>query len=236
MTSRPYEGDELELFRGAVCWKRYWAGKVAPFVRGSVLEVGAGMGANAAALTQAAGSAMTGLTLLEPDPELARRAKDEIAGLSVPAQVRTGTLADLSPAVSFDTIMYIDVLEHIREDRAELTDAGRRLRPGGHLIVLVPAFDYLYTEFDRRIGHFRRYDKSRLRSVVCPGVKEKALFYLDSAGWGASVANRLFLKQSLPTPRQIAFWDNFLVWISACSDPILGRFVGKSLIGVWEKV
>ena len=62
----------------------------------------------------------------------------------------------------FDSILYINVLEHIEDDRAELLSAYRALPVGGFLLLFVPALPQLYSKFDRSVGHFRRYYKKEL--------------------------------------------------------------------------
>ena len=88
--------------------------------------------------------------------------RDAVAAGSLPkhCQAITGTLASLDPEVKADTILYIDVMEHIAGDRQEMADAAARLRPGGHLIVLSPAHQWLFSPFDEAIGHYRRYTDS----------------------------------------------------------------------------
>lgn len=78
------------------------------------------------------------------------------------------TLAALPRDSRFDTILYIDVLEHIADDRAELVEAARRLNPGGYLVVLSPAHQWLFTAFDAAIGHVRRYTAKSLRGFRLP--------------------------------------------------------------------
>jgi 2-polyprenyl-3-methyl-5-hydroxy-6-metoxy-1,4-benzoquinol methylase len=74
---------------------------------------------------------------------------------------RYGSTETLGPEERFDTALYIDVLEHIRDDQTEVARVGRHLTPGGHLVVLAPAHQALYTLFDAAIGHFRRYGMAR---------------------------------------------------------------------------
>jgi SAM-dependent methyltransferase len=229
-----YVGDELELFKGASNWKRYFARHLHPYISGAVLEVGAGNGINAQYL--AAGNAsITAWVLVEPDPELALQIDDNTRGLGLPnRQVIQGIIDDVG-ARQFDTILYIDVLEHIEQAEEEIAKALQRLLPGGHLIVLVPAFNFLYNDFDRRIGHFRRYDKPLLLGQVGGRLAAVKLFYLDSVGFFASLANTLFLKKSLPSPANVRLWDRYLVRLSYLSDVLLRYSFGKSLIGVFRK-
>jgi hypothetical protein len=129
----------------------------------------------------------------------------------------------------------MDVLEHIADDRAELEMAADRLRPGGHLIVLAPAHQWLFAPFDAAIGHFRRYTKGTLGAAAPAALPLIRLVYLDSAGMLASLGNRLLLRSSMPTPRQIAFWDRVLVRCSRWTDPMFGYTLGKSVLAVWRK-
>jgi len=98
----------------------------------------------------------------------------------------------------FDTILYVDVLEHIEKDYAEVALSARRLKPGGHLIALSPAHCWLYSPFDQAIGHFRRYTKQTFAGLTPPVLEIICLRYLDSVGMLASLGNRLILNRSMP--------------------------------------
>ncbi len=222
-----YVGTELTVFARALVWKRYLQRQIRPFLRGQVLEVGAGLGTTTAVLIN---DNCSEWLALEPDPELAR----QIQTLE-PVKVFIGTLADLPADEQFDAILYIDVLEHIENDSAELRFASERLAPGGHLVVLGPAHNFLFTEFDRHIGHFRRYNKGMLREIAPPELVFQRLRYLDSAGFFASLGNRFFLRQSTPGALQILFWDRVLVRISTVIDVLSGYMFGKSILGIWKK-
>ncbi|MCE0521508.1 MAG: class I SAM-dependent methyltransferase [Methylacidiphilales bacterium] len=231
---RPYEGKELELFARARNWKAYWSAKVRPHLGKSVLEVGAGLGANTPFLL---GPEQTDWLCLEPDAALAAQIPATLAGVAGNGIVktRTGTLRDLAADETFDTILYIDVLEHIEDDLGEMRAALGHLSPGGKIVVLSPAHPWLFTEFDRTLGHYRRYTARSLRACTPAGAALVEIRALDSMGLMASVANKLLLHQNMPSPEQIAFWDRCLVSLSCWTDPLLGFSVGKSLIAVWRK-
>ncbi len=229
MTEQHYVGGELELFAAAERWKSYWASRIAPYLRGAVLEVGAGLGSNTPLLRRGADSRWV---CLEPDPALATALR---AAVAPAAEVRTGTVASLDAGELFDCILYIDVLEHIGPDREEVEHAARHLRPGGHLIVLSPAHGWLFSPFDRAIGHYRRYTTGALRALTPATLRVERCFYLDSVGMLASAANRLLLRQSLPNAGQIRLWDRVMVPCSRLLDPCLGYSVGKSVVCVWKR-
>jgi Methyltransferase domain len=227
-TAYEYIGGELALFEKAVNWKRYWRHRVQPFVGGDVLEVGAGTGSNTRLLSDVPRRSWT---CLEPDRTLAGR----ILSMGRGYTTRVGTVEDLSAGERFDSILYIDVLEHIEDDRGELSRAAGHLNSGGHLIVLSPAHQFLYTPFDRAIGHFRRYSRAMLRAAGPAELREVEVVYMDSVGMLASAANRLVLGQSMPSEIQILAWDRLMVPVSRALDPLLWNRVGKSVVGVWQR-
>jgi SAM-dependent methyltransferase len=234
MSQFTYIGNELQLFREAENWKSYYGRIVAPFVGHRVLEVGAGLGATTLHLCRGPERAWT---CLEPDDMMADDIAHQISEGRLPSgcKLRRGTVADLDAQDSFDTILYVDVLEHIKEDGAEMRRAAEHLAPGGSLIVLAPAHNWLFTPFDESIGHFRRYDRKTLAAAIAPELTCAVLSYLDSAGLLASLANRLLLHSSMPSRRQILFWDRFLVPVSRRADWLLRFKVGKSVLGIWRK-
>ena len=231
-TGFDYIGGELALFENAVQWKRYWRSQIAGFIRGDVLEVGAGIGANTEMLS---GIPHRSWTCVEPDGTLAAQIA---ARVNPPFTIVNGTIEHISQ--TFDAILYIDVLEHIEDDTAEMARAAARLTPGGYLIVLSPAHANLFTPFDQAIGHYRRYSRQSLGDTAARAVKGASLTlvklnYMDSVGLMASAANRLLLRQSIPTKQQILLWDRLMVPFSRLLDPCFGGRLGKSILGIWKR-
>lgn len=228
-----YVGTELDVFAGATNWRGYWARQVSPYLGSDVVEVGAGIGSVMRALCT---TRIKRWTALEPDPSMARKLADVASDLNLTqVTVLSGIVRSLPESDLFDAAVYIDVMEHIEDDVTEMMEVSRHIRPGGHVIVLSPAHQALYTEFDRAIGHCRRYDRSSLRRIGPPGFNLVALKYLDSVGMLASLGNKYFLKSGSPTYGQIQFWDKCLVPMSRLLDPLLGYRVGKSILAVWQK-
>jgi SAM-dependent methyltransferase len=229
-----YVGSELELFAAAKNWKAYLAQTLGRFIAGRVLEVGAGIGSNTAWLHN---GTVREWTCLDPDPDFARRIAQRVAsgGLPPSCAVVAGTIAGVGSAARFDTILYLDVLEHIAEDKAELAGAARLLAEGGILLVLAPAHRFLYSPFDAAIGHCRRYDRKSLRALTPPDCRLETLLMLDCAGFLASLANRLMLRMALPSERQIAVWDRLFVPSSRLLDPATRHKFGKTVVAVWRR-
>jgi SAM-dependent methyltransferase len=229
-----YIGNELELFKNAKNWKSYYKSYIKPYLKGKVLEVGAGLGGTTKHLCD--GTQQDWLCL-EPDLELSATIQNMIDTKVLPSCCRltTGTIQDVSKDEKFDAIIYIDVIEHIEDDAAELQRAYHYLKDGGVLMILVPAHQFLFSAFDSAIGHYRRYNKSMLRKAIPQPLKQLNLMYLDSVGLLASITNKLFLKRSYPTLQQILFWDNIMVSISRVIDPLIFKTLGKSVLGIWKK-
>jgi len=234
MSDYSYIGDELDLFSKAKNWKAYWSTQIIPFLQGSVLEAGAGIGSNTRLLFN---NKVKSWTCLEPDVRLLETLKSNLLHDSTLSriQVVNGTLGDFDKSPGFDAIIYVDVMEHIENDAWEMALAASRLNKNGFLVVLSPAHQWLFSKFDARIGHFRRYTKKSLKSVAPPGLKLCRLRYLDCCGLVASLANRLVLHQGLPKSEQIEFWDRRLVPPSTVLDKLTGYVFGKSILGVWQK-
>jgi SAM-dependent methyltransferase len=229
-----YLGTELDLFAYAKNWKSYYAAIIQPYLRGRILEVGAGIGTTTKTLCR---GSYDQWICLEPDPTLLLKIEELIYKSELPnfCQTKNGSISDLNET-SLDTIIYIDVLEHIDNDRHELKSCLDRLAIGGNLVILAPAHQWLYSAFDRQIGHYRRYTKQSLVAVVPQGFKCIKLIYIDSVGMLASIANKILLKTANPSLKQILFWDKVLIPISKVIDRLLFFNIGKSVIGVWQKI
>lgn len=233
-TAYEYVGGELDLFARAVNWKRYFRSHIRPYIRGDVLEVGAGIGETTRHLCD---GRQRSWRCLEPDAALAERLTVLLdrSSLVPKPKVEHTSLANLGGEARFDTILYIDVLEHIGSDTEELQRASARLNPGGAIIVVAPAFQFLFSDFDRSIGHYRRYTKRSLAAAFPASMRRLRLAYLDSVGFLASLANRVLLRQSLPTAAQIAFWDRVMIPVSRWLDPMFRRGFGRSVVAIYAK-
>lgn len=229
-----YPGQELKLFEKATNWKKYFSQLIQPYIHGKVLECGAGIGATAKILNNGINNEWI---LLEPDKEMAELLRSKISQNELPSNCKVieGTISTFENKSLFDTILYIDVLEHIQNDKAEIEMAASRLNQGGYLIILSPAFQLLYSKFDNAIGHFRRYTRKELISLFPVSLKQTLLRYLDSSGFFLSFTNKVFLKQKYPTEKQVQIWDKLIVPVSKISDRVFNYSFGKSILGIWQK-
>ena len=137
----------------------------------------------------------------------------------------------------YDVVYSINVLEHIEDDRAVLDEIRGILKPGGILVLWVPAFQILYSSFDRRVGHLRRYSRKGLKKKVAEsGYDIKRLKYSDSLGWFVTLLFKLIGSRKGRINRKVLlFYSNFLLPISILMDRVLSPFIGKNLIVIAEK-
>jgi SAM-dependent methyltransferase len=233
MSEFRYVGSELKLFAAARNWKTYWSEQIRPFLKGDTLEVGSGIGSNAQFLDPGGEGRWV---CLEPDQYLAEQLIGNL-GETMPqraSEAVCGTLQSLA-GQQFDTIIYVDVLEHVENDKEELNRAAEHLRGGGHLIVLSPAHQWLFSPFDVAIGHFRRYNSSILRRMSPTSLQLERIRYLDCAGMTLLAANAMLLRQSMPTKAQLRLWDRWFVPVSVILDKLFLYSVGKTIVAVWRK-
>ena len=144
---------ELEFFHAAKNWRKYQFGNILKYIKSSVLEVGPGTGNNVQYYRDKASE----ITLLEINKHMSNLLKYKFEG----DQKITVQNSDIhSQEKKFDTLIYMDVLEHIEDDKKEINRALEQLKPGGNILFFVPAFQFLYSDFDKAIGYVKRYNKN----------------------------------------------------------------------------
>lgn len=139
---------------------------------------------------------------------------------------------------STDFIYSSNVLEHIEDDASIVGEMARVLRPGGRVFLYLPAFLCLFSSLDRKVGHYRRYDKAMLRRLF-PKEKWKilSLRYADSLGFAGTLWFKAFGRHqtaySLPP---LVFYDRVIFpWSRGFDWLTKGMFVGKNVLLCAEK-
>ena len=136
----------------------------------------------------------------------------------------------------FNSIIYSDVIEHIKDDEKEIKIALKKLNKNGYLIIMVPAFQYLYSEYDKSIGHFRRYEKKFFVNFAKKNkIKCVKSIYFDSIGYFFLVLSKLINTKNKKNVGLGAFVWNLLVPISRILDVLIGYSFGKSVLCIYRK-
>ena len=182
---------------------------------------------------------VTRLVGLEPDRDLARRVEPDrhlAPGNSSPSiEIRHGGLSDLPLDERYDTIVYIDVLEHIEKDRDEVRRPRRDCIPAVTSSFLPRRSRRSSASSTAPSDIAGATPPRRLKTLTPETLEVIDTRYLDSLGACLSAANRLVLRRSMPTTANILFWDRYVVPASRVFDHALGRFVGRSVVCIWKK-
>ena len=133
-------------------------------------------------------------------------------------------------------ILYLDVLEHIENYEKEILKAHNALKEGGHLVINVPAFQFLYSDFDKDVGHFKRYSKKDITDLVLKNnLKITRLNYYDTIGFLLSFLSKMISSNYKKNfEKKIKIW-NSLIPASRILDKIFISSFGKSLLIVIKK-
>ena len=210
--------DVLRSLEGAHRYNRALAALLAsvPISGGRVLDFGAGSGEFARRLREMGAD----VVCIEPDAVMCERLIGE-------GFVAFRTLEEVTD--SFDSVVMMNVLEHVEDDGALLTQLAQRMAPEGRLFVFVPALQILYSKFDALIGHFRRYSHDSLeRAVSNAGFEVLYIRWFDSLGVLAAMVFKM-LRRTEPTATAVGVYDRYLFPISQIGDRVLHRFIGKNL-------
>ena len=222
-----YDGFELDHFDSALNFRKYQISLITKFIKGKFLEVGAGKGG----LIPFYKNLIKNITIIEPEKKLFKILKKNYSNKRF--SIKNQTIKSVKK--NYDTIIYYDVLEHIKNDLNEVKLASKKLNKNGHLIFSVPAYQTFYNSFDKSVGHFKRYNKKDfivLRKRT--GLKIEKLAYYDSMGFLFLVLNKLFSLKQTNLENKVYLW-NLLMPISKLIDLLTFNKFGKSLLCVFKK-
>jgi SAM-dependent methyltransferase len=221
-------------FEFAALWEaaNYRAAIVREFqehLRGHLLEVGCGIGQMTREFQLL--SAIDRITCIEPDQGFADQHARDIRG----AELVVGTAADLPPTTEADSIVSINVLEHIEHDQEEMARYARLLKDRrGHLCALVPARPEIYAPLDKDFGHFRRYTAPELRGKLQnAGFRIEKLHYFNFVGYFAWWFSFRLRKQRSFGVRQVRLYDRVIFpFVNTIETTVARPPIGQSLIAI----
>lgn len=218
-----YEGlENLEILKNAKNYNLYLSSIVIStgISCGKVMDFGAGLGTFAVECR----SVGMEVNCVEPDDLL--RSKLQEQGFKIYKTI------DAVMPESIDYIYTLNVLEHIDDDREVLRQLWCRLRPGGKILIYVPAFQWLYSAMDELVGHKRRYKKHGLENLVREtGFHVDKAQYVDSLGALAALTFKWFGNgEGRINQRGLALFDKFIFPASLVCDIFLKDIIGKNVL------
>ena len=200
------------------------------YLKGNILEIGAGCGSFTRNYIN---NKVESITLTELDDRNSSDLKVNFENYSN-IKILKKTIYDIEQ--KFDVIIYLHVLEHIEKDKEEIEEAVKKLNKDGLLIIMAPAHQKIYSNLDKAVGHFSRYEvdffKKDFKSLEIIDIK-----FLDSMGYFLYYLNKLFFKKEVyPSKFKIFIWDKLFTPISAITDFIFRYKFGKCILAIYKKL
>ena len=202
-----------------------------PYLGKHVVEVGAGIGTISVLLLE---QGLARLHAIEPDDHMYARVSRrlECHGNAVVRQGFLSSVIERDGLPAADSVVSVNVLEHVEDDVEELARMRSVLRPGGCLCLWVPAVPALYSRFDRALGHHRRYRKSELAAKLeDAGFDTLHLGYRDFVGMIPWFLCCRVLGQDL-TRSKVRLYDRCVVPVTSFVGRWLRPPIGKNLVAV----
>lgn len=212
-------------------------GEIKPFVNGDVLEVGSGIGIYSEKLI--GGSKVGTVFLSDIDPSYLRLLKRKFRKFQNVRVVKLDLNSDSDFGRlkrKFDSIVCMNVLEHIEEDSLAMKRIRDALRNGGRMVLLVPAHKFLYNIQDKKVGHFRRYTKHEVEEKARDlGFEVERIFYFNFFsifGWYlyGSILKRFNINEGA-----FGIFDFLVPLLKFLDSYALLNFTGLSLVVILKK-
>ncbi|HSB86402.1 MAG TPA: class I SAM-dependent methyltransferase [Ilumatobacteraceae bacterium] len=217
----------LEQSKNYTAWIR---DLIAPHVTGRIFEVGAGRGTYSPFFAERGH-----LTALEPSAVHCAQLRERLASYPNAVVVNAPPDGTAAPG-SYDTVVLINVLEHLPDDHRALGELYEALAPGGKMVLWVPAFEALYGSFDHSIGHYRRYRKRQLlEQVQNVGFHQVTAHYANLPGFFAWWVVVRVLRRTPTGGRLARTYDRFFVPVVRRIERIVRPPFGQSLLVVVQR-
>ncbi len=225
---------DLEIMAVANNYQNWMYRQIAPYVGNRILEVGAGIGNLTRLLTNRDLIVPTDISELCVD-QLHQRLGDDLR--VKPKLLDLGEPRDEDwSRFEFDTVICLNVLEHVEDHQRALKFMYSVLVPGGRVVILVPAFMFLYGTIDEKIGHFRRYTRRdllpRMREA---GFKIECAFYMNVIGMAGWFWNNRLRRRKEEDLSQILVFDRYIAPWAERLEKFLPPPFGLSLIAIGYK-
>jgi len=232
-----YAGKDLEAMSFAVNYHRWILSIFEPYLGARVVEVGAGTGSFSELLLE---RRLESLSLVEPSTAMYQQLCERVAesqNVTTYNDIFENVAEEIRLAERPDSIIYVNVLEHIADDVHELSVINKTLDAGGRILIFVPALRWLHGSYDRQINHFRRYTRTELeKKCVAAGFKVIASRYFDLFGVLPWWVKYKVLQSNNMEPGAVRFYDQRLVPIAKVLESTLSPPLGKNVLLIGEKL
>ncbi|HEX3798764.1 MAG TPA: class I SAM-dependent methyltransferase [Verrucomicrobiae bacterium] len=231
----PFFAQDLRQMAKAVNYRQWQFKMISPYLGRKVLEVGGGIGNFTPDLARVADSVVS----VEPNNYCYAQLAEKTRGMpNVKVYNITAESLDRFMGADYqaDTVVCMNVLEHLEDDELAVNTFSKRLAPGGLLVLLIPAVPWLFGEIDRRLGHYRRYSKGSAAALMRKtGMTMVRMRYFNFIGVWGWLWNARVAKSLTQSDGQIHFFDNYIVPWESRLEKVIAPPVGQSLLVVARK-
>lgn len=223
--------SDLETMSVATNYRNWMYHRLSPYIGQKILEIGAGIGNFTELLIDRE------LVLPTDNYEpciayLSSRFGDRLKAQPILLDA-SGDIVTALKEYGFDTIVCLNVLEHIEDDLKALVEMHKVLEKGGRLVLLVPAFQFLHGTVDKALGHYRRYTRKDLLPVMCQaGFTIERSFYMNVVGMAGWFWNNRVIKRREESAKQIGIFDRYFAPAAELTERLLPPPLGLSLIAI----
>lgn len=228
-----YEGSDLEAMGAAENYPKWIVEEFSPYLKGAIADVGAGSGNFSKYLLE---TEVDSIHAFEPCSNM-----HAILSKRYSSEARLKTVNSYVTEVAeayrgrFDAVVYNNVMEHVEDDEAELKAVYQMLKPGGCVLIYVPALQWLYSDFDRSLGHFRRYEKATGSELLLrTGFAVETVKYADVLGVLPWFFCMKVFKGKL-SKGSVGLYDRVGVPVTRMLEKIVPMPLGKNLLLVGRK-
>lgn len=211
--------------------------EVKPFIHGNILEIGSGIGVFSERIVR--DFVDSDIILSDTDPKYISDLRDRFRIYKNVhcVQFDASALDNFNNInISVDTVLAINVLEHIEDDVAVLKNIYSGLSQDGSFVILVPAHRFLFNSIDVAIGHFRRYtEKEILHKISQTGFKVRKLFYFNFFAMFGWYINGLVIRNGIVSKNAVSILDILTPLFRLVEHYILRRRMGISLVVILKK-
>lgn len=235
-----YAGKDLEAMSFAENYHRWILDIFEPYLGRRVVEVGAGRGAFSKLILE---RSIESLSVVEPSSNMFPILQSWVENFKTEKRIDTynAIFANVAEEIARkqqpDSIIYVNVLEHIRDDLAELEHVHRTLVDGGCVLIFSPACQWLYGSFDKLVGHHRRYTRSQLADTAKQaGFRVLTSGYLDFPGMFPWWVKYKVVRSQKMEAWAVRFYDTYVIPVLRIAESVIRPPVGRNLFLVAEKI
>jgi len=230
--------ETLDVFSTANRFNGWMYNTIKPYLKGNILEIGSGIG-NITQFILNDGFYVTASDIRDHYCSIINKRFDNQKHLSSVRKidiVHPDFDAEYKNLFnSFDSLVALNIIEHVQDDKLAIQNCRKLLRNDGHLIILMPAYKWLYNELDENLGHYKRYNRARIKKLVESGKFEiqKTRYFNFTGMFGWWLSGSLLRKKTI-VEGQMTLYNKMVPLFKVIDNLVLNR-AGLSVIAIGKK-